>query len=238
MGLAGRIILIVVLVIVALVVLVLFVPFRYEIDVDLAERRGGGHVYWLFRSGRFHILFDEELKVMLSILAFDIDFLDEDRRQRRSERKEKRDARKRKRKRKKQEPAEEPSRRQRIMRAVKATTRVLSKMREYSVLSTAMPPIQRFLYRSRPRDIHGWISFGLADPSQTGEIVGAIAALPVIYQTDLTFLPDFDTEKNFIDGDVHVKGHLVLFSVVILAVGILRQKNIRAFIGALRNHEG
>ncbi len=221
---------IVLLVILALVLLLLFFPVSYEADVDLTERRGAGRIWWLFRLVRFRFLFDEETEAVLSVLFFRIDFLEERRREKRKERQKKR-AEKRAEKRE----ADERTTRQRVTDGAKTVVRVLGAMRDNAVLATAWQPLRKFLYRVRPRELSGRIAFGLSDPSQTGEIVGLIATFPVIYQTDLQIEPDFEAEGTYAEGEIHLKGRILLFWVLALAFGLIRQKNMRSFIGALRH---
>ncbi len=225
MLLVWRIVLIVVFVIVAIVILVLFFPVTYRVDVDLDNRNGRFIAGWLFRLIRFRLQFDEETTVALGVFFFSLDFLDEERRNRRRARREERNRKRR----------EEHSGAERFLHRVRSVTHVFSLVRDHQVIRESMPLLRKFLYRARPRDVHGTVAFGLRDPARTGEIVGAVAALPVIYRTDLAVVPDFETEETYIEGDIHARGHILMFHALLLFIGLIRKKNIRAFIGALRN---
>ncbi len=225
MLLVWRIVLIVVFVIVAIVILLLFFPVTYRVDVDLDNRNGRFLAGWLFRLIRFRLQFDEETTVALGIFFFSLDFMDEERRARRRERREQRNQKRRE---------ERGGKDHRFLRIVKSVTHMLSLVRDYQVIREAMPLLRKFLYRARPRDVRGTVAFGMRDPARTGEIVGAVAAIPVIYQTDLSVIPDFETEETYIKGDIHARGHILLLYALILGIGLIRKKNIRAFIGALR----
>ncbi len=229
----ARVIGIILLVILAVVILVLVFPVTYKFDMDFNDRRGGLQVYWLFHLIRFRIGFDEDMELVLSILFFNIDFLDEAWRENRRIRKKKRDEKK-KIEAEIEEVEEKLSRR--MVRLARTTVRVLNLVREYEIINEAMDIFRLFLFRIRPRDIHGYVSFGMSDPSQTGMIIGAVSAFPAIYRTDLSIAPDFEAEEIYIKGDIHAKGHIFMLHLLFLLVGLVRRKKIRLFIGELRHH--
>ncbi len=226
---AGRVIGIVVLVIVIVLAVMLFFPVTYRFDADLDNRRVKLKVYWLFRLLRFRFGFEEELELALAFLVFEIDFLDEERRERRR-------LRRKGRQREKIEEVER-STRERLVLAARTFAHVVATMRENQVLGEAWPLLWAFLLRMRPRDFHGCIEFGMSDPARTGQITGAVAAIPMIYASDLSVVPDFDTEKTYIRGDVHAKGRVLMLHVLILAVRMIRNERIRMFVRGLRGRE-
>ena len=115
--------------------------------------------------------------------------------------------------------------------------RILNLVREYEVFSVAWPGLIRFLGRIRPRKMSGHIAFGLDDPAATGQITGAIAMVPLIYETDIRISPDFEADKAYIQGSIYIKGHMQLIHALILILGLVRNKKIRSFIGAVRNRK-
>jgi len=229
----ARVIGIVLLVILAVVILILVIPVTYKLDVDFDNLRGGLKVYWLFRLFRFRLNFEDEMELVLAILFFSIDFLDEEWLAKRRDRKKKRDER-----RKVETEIEEVEEKiaSRILRMTRSATRVVNLVREYEIWSEAVALFQIFLFRIRPRELRGCVSFGMNEPSRTGMIIGAISAFPVIYRTELTIMPDFEAEKAYINGDIHAKGHMMMLHLLFLLVGLIRRKNVRLFIGELRHH--
>ncbi len=226
---AGRVIGIVFLVIAAIVVLILVIPVTYRLDANLDTMRVALRVGWMFRLFRFRFRIEEETEVILTILFFSIDFLDEERREIRKKRRQNRNG-----KRDRESEEEEVSIARRIIGFARAAARVMGQMREFELLSEVFPLLQLFLFRTRPRDIHGQICFGLRDPANTGMLIGAVSTIPAVYRTDLSVSPDFEAEENYIEGDVHAKGHLLLFHLLVLVIRLIRRENVRKFIGALR----
>ncbi len=226
----GRVILIVVLVIVIIVAIVLFVPVFYKLDADLDDMRFSVRATWILKLIRFKFLMDEDMNLIMGILFFHMDFLSERSKRRRKTRKIRKAE-----KEEKEEIEEERGIVRRVFSIVRTFAYVLSVMRGAQFMDEIWPIIFVFLFRVRPRDVHGRISFGMKDPSRTGEITGAVSAIPLIYQTDLEVVPDFEAEVNYIKGDVHAYGHILMLHLVFLVIGLIRKHEFRAFVGALRN---
>ncbi|MCD8231643.1 MAG: hypothetical protein LUD14_07480 [Clostridiales bacterium] len=224
-----KIIGIVVLALVAILAVVLFLPISYEVDADIDRQRYRVRVNWLFRLIRFRFLYNEKAEMTLSVLFIKIDFLD----------KEKKNARKKKKADKKKKKADEDAEQDQGMLAkaagfAGAAVHVCSLMNEYNLLDAVWPGLQIFLFRVRPRQIRGQLEFGFSDPAATGQIVGVLALLPFIYQTDLQMVPDFETEERYIRGNIYLCGRLMLIYAVVFLIRLIRQKNVRSFIGGLR----
>lgn len=92
------------------------------------------------------------------------------------------------------------------------------------------------LKKIKPKKIEGDVVFGTGDPSSTGQAIGAIAALYGFVPEDLQITPDFD-EKRY-EGILHVKGKLRLIHVVIIAVRLIADKNVRYVIKKILSKEG
>ncbi len=125
-----------------------------------------------------------------------------------------------------------------ISAGAKKAAAMISLARQYDLAGSAGPPLLAFLRQIRPRVLKGRVLYGLEDPANTGYITGALAAIPFLYEFDLVLVPDFETDENEISGTVFVKGHLLLIHAVVLVIRLLRQKNIRAFIGAWKKAGG
>ena len=108
-------------------------------------------------------------------------------------------------------------------------------MREHHPLALAAPKLQKFLYRIRPRRLEADLVFGFADPSRTGKLLGAVSNLYFLYQyEDFHLSGDFETEKNYIDGNFHVQGYLRLAALAALLLGLIREKEFRLFLKSLK----
>ncbi|MCD8300948.1 MAG: hypothetical protein LUC41_07250 [Clostridiales bacterium] len=220
----GMIISIILLIIVVLVILVLFLPIKYGLDADIDGKKVFFKIKYLGFI-RFCLSYDEEIEAILKIFFFKLDifkFLQKSRSKSKKKKEEKPDGR---------------SRPQKIRDGLATAKRVLGTIGEYSLIEAVMPPVKKFLFKCRPRKIKGQVGFGFKDPSTTGYVTGAIAVLPIVYQTDLAVTPDFETDETYVKGNLHAAGHMRLMAVIILAVGLIGQKGVRVFIGAIRHRD-
>lgn len=72
------------------------------------------------------------------------------------------------------------------------------------------------------------ILFGSGDPATTAEIMGVYGALyPVLYDK-VEYTPDF--EKKVVKADVHLKGHITLFTLVYSAAVCFFNKDVKKTI--------
>ncbi len=124
-----------------------------------------------------------------------------------------------------------------VFRSAGDFRKILGLVRKYELISAVWPEFSHFLRRVRPGIVKGQIFFGLEDPAATGQITGVIAMIPLFYQTGLRISPDFETEETYVRGNVYIKGHMLLIHAVILIAGLVREKRIRLFIGAVRKRK-
>lgn len=83
-----------------------------------------------------------------------------------------------------------------------------------------------FLWKKmRPKKIEGELIFGTGDPASTGQMLGAIAVFYGFYPEKLQIVPDFE-EARF-EGDIQLKGQIRLFYVIVTAIRLIADKNVR-----------
>lgn len=83
-----------------------------------------------------------------------------------------------------------------------------------------------------PRKAEGTVEFGMEDPADTGEILGAAAMFFALIPEELHIIPDFTQKK--LEADVTLRGHIILFPVLIRVLRILLNKNVKALIRVIR----
>ncbi|MGN0334183.1 MAG: DUF2953 domain-containing protein [Lachnospiraceae bacterium] len=96
--------------------------------------------------------------------------------------------------------------------------------------------ILRLLRRIRPKDLKGSLVFGTGDPAVTGEVLGVIAVFYGLYPEELRIIPDFEEQR--LEGHLQARGKLRLIHVLISAVILLKDRNIRYVIHKIRAKEG
>ena len=85
--------------------------------------------------------------------------------------------------------------------------------------------LKQLLWHIRPRKLDIRLKLGLGDPASTGEALGMICAFYPLYTTHLDLEPDFD--NKVIESDLDLKGHIQLIFVLIAAVRVYFNKDIR-----------
>ena len=92
------------------------------------------------------------------------------------------------------------------------------------------------LKKIKPKHIEGDVILGTGDPASTGQMIGAIAAVYGFFPEKLNITPDFE-EKRY-EGDLHIKGKLRLIHVVIIAIRLILDKNVRYVMKKVSAKEG
>ena len=86
------------------------------------------------------------------------------------------------------------------------------------------------------RKIHTELTFALADPAFTGQVLGVLCMMPFLYQYDFHIFPDFESESFYIRGSYDVKGRIQLIFLLVTAIRLLADKDIRSFLKKLLDH--
>ncbi len=76
-----------------------------------------------------------------------------------------------------------------------------------------------------PKKGKGYLHIGLNDPADTGELLGMVSPFYWLYERWLTIDPDFN--KKVLEGDLHIKGRLILIVIVIPAVRIYFSRDFK-----------
>ena len=104
----------------------------------------------------------------------------------------------------------------------------------------ALSRVLHILKNLMPRKIKGYVLFGAASPDVTGYVFGAYSVCSTLYPKRffLTLEPDF--EKKVLEGDLIIKGHFCIFTLLFDALRILfdkRLKLLRKKLDARKNPE-
>lgn len=93
--------------------------------------------------------------------------------------------------------------------------------------------LKKLLKHARFRKIQTDLKFSLADPALTGQVLGILCMLPVLYQYEFHIYPDFESEEMYVRGTFSIKGHVRLNHLLMLAIRLLKEKEFRIFIKRL-----
>lgn len=98
------------------------------------------------------------------------------------------------------------------------------------VLKTIWNEVRFILRHSSPRRIRAEASFSLGDPAYTGQALGLISILPLVYRYQINLCPDFEAERMYFKGTFDIKGTVYGIHALILLIHLFTDKNIRGLI--------
>lgn len=69
--------------------------------------------------------------------------------------------------------------------------------------------------------------FSTGDPASTGQVLGLLCMIPILYQYEFQILPDFESEKGYLKGTFLVAGKIRLIHVVVAILRLILDKEVR-----------
>lgn len=82
----------------------------------------------------------------------------------------------------------------------------------------------KLLRSYKPGKLKANLTFSLANPALTGGAVGVISLMPWIYRYPCSIVPDFTSEKLYIEGEILARGKVTVFVFVFSLLWLLRDK--------------
>lgn len=113
-------------------------------------------------------------------------------------------------------------------------SKFLERLSEYpcrELLATGERLLRKLLAHVLPRKLRGQVTYGFADPAQTGKVTGAVAAFYGLYGEHFSICPDF--ERQVFSADCAGRGRVRLAFILWLVLEALRDKNVRELIKIL-----
>ena len=86
----------------------------------------------------------------------------------------------------------------------------------------------------RPRKIKGYIHYGFEDPSVTGKVLGVIYMLSS--GTHKNFQINADFEDRALEGEVHFKGYIQIYVLLIIAWKLYKNENLKNVLERRRTY--
>ncbi len=112
-----------------------------------------------------------------------------------------------------------------VIKKIRQILFVLNDERDQEAVRELLFRVKVLLKHILPRKGLLRLHIGLGDPASTGQVTGIIYSLYPIYTTHLLLEPDFDEKVT--DADLSLKGHIQLIFVLIAAIRIYFNKDIR-----------
>lgn len=93
----------------------------------------------------------------------------------------------------------------------------------------------RLLKSYKPRKLKADITFSLANPAMTGDVLGLISLMPFVYRHPCSILPDFESDRLYLEGEIMAQGKI---SVCVFLLGLLRLVRDKQFMQVARRLSG
>lgn len=106
--------------------------------------------------------------------------------------------------------------------------RILQKDESKRVLAFVWKKLKRLLGHVFPRKIKGYVAFGADNPATTGQVLGILGVVYAKTGQLLEIRPNF-CEKQ-LDCDILIKGHIQVFTLLMIAIKVALNKELRQLI--------
>lgn len=111
--------------------------------------------------------------------------------------------------------------------------RILAKPETKQALKFAWDKLKRLLKHVLPRKIKGYVAYGADNPATTGQVLGILSIVYAKTGQLLSIRPNF--EEKQLECDVEVKGHIQVFTLLVIAIKVFFNKELRETIAEFKN---
>lgn len=101
-----------------------------------------------------------------------------------------------------------------------------------AALARCKKELIRIFKHIKPRHISGKIAFGAENPEMTGKIFGMYGMLYAFLGKKISLVPYF--EEEILEGEIYFRGHITMAVLLMIALRVYFDKNIREFMHAVR----
>ncbi len=115
----------------------------------------------------------------------------------------------------------------RLKRRVHVIKRELQDEGNHEAVKFLLHLVMDLLKHMRPRSGKIQVRFDTGDPARTGQLLGILACIPLVYKKHNYLSPDFTGNQAYLDGTMEMRGHLFVFFLVKLLIRLVRNRNIR-----------
>lgn len=111
--------------------------------------------------------------------------------------------------------------------------RILGKPESKQAIGFVWEKVKHLFRHILPRKVKGYLHYGAADPATTGKVTGIISVLYARTGYLLEFRPNF--EKEELACDVELKGHIQVFTLLLIAIKVFLNKELRQLIQEVKH---
>lgn len=124
-----------------------------------------------------------------------------------------------------------------LRQKIQAVRKELADIQNRSAITHVWKEICDIIRNYKPKKFQADLAFSCADPALTGEVVGVLSWLPLIYRYPCQIFPDFSSTQFYVEGTVQAKGKVTVFFFVRSTLRLLRDKNFMRLIRKITGRE-
>ncbi|PKM68056.1 MAG: hypothetical protein CVU95_05260 [Firmicutes bacterium HGW-Firmicutes-2] len=119
-----------------------------------------------------------------------------------------------------------------VLEQIKSGIELLRSDKHKGVLKFVLGKVHKMIKSILPRHIEADIIFGFDDPATTGLVLGGISMFYPCYGNTVDVIPNF--EEVMFEGDIKIRGKIVIGVLVYYGLRIIIDKRVRSIIKAVR----
>lgn len=96
-----------------------------------------------------------------------------------------------------------------------------------NAVSHIFKELKTLLHHIGPRRGKAQLSYSTGDPATTGELTGVLSIMPLFYKKGIHVVPDFTSDRFYIQGNFRVNGHFQVFHLLGIFIRVYRDKDLR-----------
>ena len=96
-----------------------------------------------------------------------------------------------------------------------------------NAVSHIFKELKTLLHHIGPRRGKAQLSYSTGDPATTGELTGVLSIMPIFYKKGIHVVPDFTSDRFYIQGNFRVNGHFQVFHLLGIFIRVYRDKDLR-----------
>ena len=115
-------------------------------------------------------------------------------------------------------------------------TKLVNNVRTKEAFRVAKVQLIALLKHLKPSVLKGQITYGTGDPASTGQNLGYMSVLFPLYYDHIDITPDFENE--ILEGDLMMKGWIMVWSVGWCVLKVIWNKNVKITISRFKKISG
>lgn len=96
-----------------------------------------------------------------------------------------------------------------------------------NAVSHIFKELKTLLHHIGPRRGKAQLSYSTGDPATIGELTGVLSIMPLFYKKGIHVVPDFTSDRFYIQGNFRVNGHFQVFHLLGIFIRVYRDKDLR-----------